>query len=116
MPYLNLKTNTAIKDEQSNNLMRRATTLLAERLGKSPAYIMVSVEGQQTMQMGGSDAPLAYLELKSIGLEEDATSSLSAALCGLIAELLEIPGDRVYIEFADAPRAMWGWDGRTFAR
>jgi hypothetical protein len=27
---------------------------------------------------------------------------------------LEIEQDRIYIEFADAPGAMWGWDGGTF--
>ena len=25
-----------------------------------------------------------------------------------------IAGDRIYIEFADAPRRMWGWNGGTF--
>jgi len=27
---------------------------------------------------------------------------------------LGLPADRVYIEFADAPRSMWGWNGGTF--
>ena len=27
---------------------------------------------------------------------------------------LGVPADRVYIEFADAKRHMWGWDGGTF--
>ena len=62
----------------------------------------------------GSDAPLAYLELKSIGLPADRTAELSAALCGLISTELSVASDRIYIEFADAQRHLWGWDSATF--
>lgn len=66
------------------------------------------------MLFGGSDEPTAYLELKSIGLPQEATTALSGALCDLISEHLEISKDRIYIEFANAERKMWGWNGATF--
>ena len=65
------------------------------------------------MLFGGDNAPLAYLELKSIGLLESQTNELSAMLCQLMHDYA-IPVDRVYIEFMDAPRKMWGWNGSTF--
>ena len=70
----------------------------------------------QAQLFAGDNQPLAYLELKSIGLPGDRTKALSADLCQLISTELAIAPDRIYIEFHDAPRNMWGWNGSTFER
>ncbi len=114
MPYLKIQSNTAIDKEEATSLLADASKLVASELGKPENYVMVALEPPQPMLFAGSDAPLAYLELKSIGLPESKTAALSAALCKLIEDKTGIPGSRVYIEFADAPRAMWGWDSGTF--
>ena len=88
--------------------------MVAEQLGKPERYVMTSVETNPTMQFAGNDAPLAYLELKSIGLPESITADVSKALCELVSASTGIASDRIYIEFADAPRKMWGWNGSTF--
>ena len=75
---------------------------------------MVSLEHNPNMLFGGDGAPLAYLELKSIGLPGGRTVEFSAALCQLIHETLKIPQERIYIEFTDTERQMWGWNGSTF--
>jgi hypothetical protein len=75
---------------------------------------MVSLETEQSMLFAGDDAPCAYLELKSIGLPEGRTAELSASLCKFIHGELDIPQERIYIEFANAARHMWGWNGATF--
>ena len=66
------------------------------------------------MLFAGDDAPLAFLELKSLGLPEDSTANFSAALCDFMAAHFEIPMERIYIEFASPPRHMYGWNGSTF--
>jgi len=114
MPYLKIQSNTAIDESAAASLLGEASKLVASELGKPENYVMVALEPPQPMLFAGSDAPLAYLELKSIGLPDSKTTALSAALCKLMEDRLGIPGSRVYIEFADAPRAMWGWDHRTF--
>ncbi len=114
MPLLKIQTNQALDSNRQNTLMSRASQELAEMLGKPERYIMVSVEHNPTMLFGGSDAPLAYLELKSIGLPASKTADFSRALANLLNDQLGLPADRVYIEFSDAPRAMWGWNGGTF--
>ena len=83
-------------------------------LGKSENYVMVVLEPPSSMRFAGSEAPCAYLELKSIGLPTERTADFSDALCGLIEDQLGIPAARIYVEFSDAPRAMWGWNRRTF--
>jgi phenylpyruvate tautomerase len=114
MPYLKVQTNVALDAAAQTELMQQASQLVAKQLGKPESYVMVTVETGRPMLFAGTDAPLAYLELKSIGLPADATGSLSQALCSLMAERLDVAQDRVYTEFADAARHMWGWNGGTF--
>ena len=112
MPFLRIQTNHELS--AAGDLAGKASTLVAEQLGKPERYVMVSVENNPAMRFAGTDAPLAYLELKSIGLPESSTSGLSEALCQLVATEAGISPDRVYIEFTDAPRKMWGWNNSTF--
>ncbi len=114
MPLLRIQTNQPMEPAAREALASRASALVAEMLGKPESYVMVLVEPVQTALFGGSAAPLAYLELKSIGLPESATADFSARLASLLQERLDIPPDRVYIEFADAARHLWGWNGATF--
>ena len=113
MPYLKIQTNQTVPTDQAQALISKASNLVATELGKPESYVMVALAPPVPMLFAGSDAPAAYLELKSIGLPESRTADLSKALCELMTDL-NIEQNRVYIEFADAPRAMWGWDGRTF--
>jgi len=114
MPYLKIQTNQTLDADKSQDLLSQASTLVARELGKPESYVMVAIEAPTPMLFAGTDAPLAYLELKSIGLPESKTTALSQALCSMMEEAAGISKERVYIEFADAARAMWGWNGRTF--
>jgi phenylpyruvate tautomerase PptA (4-oxalocrotonate tautomerase family) len=114
MPLLKIQTNQLIDADRQQALISRASQAVANLLGKPERYVMVSVERNPAMLFGGSDAPLAYLELKSIGLPESKSADFSRALADLLSDELALPADRIYIEFADAPRTMWGWNGGTF--
>ena len=114
MPLLKIQTNQPIDADRQRTLISKASQQLASILGKPERYVMVSVEHNPAMLFGGSDAPLAYLELKSIGLAESRTADFSRALANLLHDELGLAADRIYIEFSDAPRAMWGWNGGTF--
>jgi len=54
------------------------------------------------------------MDLKAIGLPAGKTAQLSALLCELAKSDLGITGERVYINFADVPPNLWGWNGETF--
>ncbi len=114
MPYLTIRSNQIIEAQKGRQLLYKASALIAKELGKSENYVMVSLEPPATMLFGGNDAPLAYLELKSIGLPAQKTGELSAALCTLLEAEIGIARDRIYIEFSDAERHLWGWNGGTF--
>ena len=114
MPYLKIQSNQRITDEQQQQIVREASSLVANEIGKPERYVMVAFDPVIPMMFAGSVEPCAYLELKSIGLPESRTADLSKALCEFISRHMNILPDRIYIEFSDAPRAMWGWNSGTF--
>jgi len=114
MPYLLIQTNRPVAGNDRPELLAAASRTVAEALGKPERYVMVALQDAVPMLFAGDDTPLAYLELKSIGLPEACTAELSGVLCDFIAERLDIPAERIYIEFSDAPRTFWGWNRGTF--
>lgn len=114
MPYLKIQTNIRITDKIK--IIQEATALLSTILGKLKQYIMVALEPAIDMVFAGTDDPLAFIELKSIGLPENETAALSAEVCEFIQKSLGIPKERIYIEFSDVKRHLFGWNGKTFER
>ncbi|HTQ30048.1 MAG TPA: phenylpyruvate tautomerase MIF-related protein [Opitutaceae bacterium] len=114
MPYLNIQTNLPLAEKAERTILQHASALVAAELGKPEEFVMVALEPDTPMFFAGSDEPVAFLELKSIGLPAGKTKKLSAALCALIEEHLGIPKDRVYVKFIDVHHSMWGWKGDVF--
>ena len=114
MPFLKIQTNRILSGEDAKALASKASALVADQLGKPESYVMTSVENNPAMTFAGTDAPLVFLELKSIGLPESVTADASRTLCELVASATGIDPGRIYIEFSDAPRKMWGWNSGTF--
>jgi len=114
MPYLRIQTNVEPAPAGVPGLLAAFSKQTAAALGKSESYVMVALDAGVPMLFGGGYAPLAYVELKSIGLPE-RMEPLARMLCDLIGERLGVPAERVYIEFTDTPAERWGWNGGTFA-
>lgn len=114
MPCLIIKTNLSLDKQVKNDYCLSASAKTAAILGKPESYVMTLIEDQINMSMSGTTAPTAYVELKSINLPEDQTTELSNQLCNHIGALLTIPSNRIYIEFSNAQRHLWGWDNKTF--
>jgi phenylpyruvate tautomerase PptA (4-oxalocrotonate tautomerase family) len=114
MPYLKITTSQPIGAERKHHLLKAASKMVAAELGKPEQYMMVSAETPVSMLFAGTDAPCAFLELRGIGLPESKAGKLSQLLCALVESQAGIPQDRVYINFADIPPSLWGWNGKTF--
>jgi phenylpyruvate tautomerase PptA (4-oxalocrotonate tautomerase family) len=112
MPYIKLQTNQKVEKEEK--MLKKLSAAVADQLGKPESYIMTALETELKMTFGGSTEKTAFIEVKSIGLKQSMTEELSQFICEFIEKELEIDQDRIYIEFVDAPGAMWGWDGGTF--
>lgn len=111
MPYLNIVTNKPVNDESA--LLQAASQTISKAAGKPETYIMVSVDVNPNMRMSASDAPLAFLDYRALGLPANR-GDFSDVLCSLITEHLDIQGDRIYISMTDSERQNWGWNHSTF--
>jgi phenylpyruvate tautomerase len=114
MPYLKIQTNLPLTKKAERAILKTASTLVAEELEKPEEFVMIALETDTPMLFAGSDDPVAFLELKAVGLPVRHTKRLSRALCSLIERHLGIAKDRVYVKFIAVKHGMWGWKGDTF--
>jgi len=112
MPYFKITTNREVNAKTRKWLFYAMRQLVIDELGKPSNYIMTAIDGGIPMQFADSEDHLAFVEFKSIGLPD--TKKLSEAICNLIEGELNIPSQRVYIEFTDEPRNMFGHNKTTF--
>jgi phenylpyruvate tautomerase PptA (4-oxalocrotonate tautomerase family) len=114
MPYLKIQTNLLLSQKAERTVLKEASALVSHELEKPEDFVMVALQPDTPMLFAGEDDPVAFLELKAIGLPARKTKRLSHVLCTLIHDHLGIAKDRVYVKFIDVRRGMWGWKGDTF--
>ncbi|MBC2713933.1 MAG: hypothetical protein HF978_01340 [Desulfobacteraceae bacterium] len=114
MPYFKIETNQKLDDAGAEKLSKDASIFLSGLLGKPERVIMVSVYHSVTMTFNENTLPVAYVEVKSIGLVPDKCSEYTKAVCEFIETSLDVAAERVYIDFANINGKMFGWNKQTF--
>lgn len=115
MPLIKVQTSVSQPEKSAAvALLKDLSAALAQQLGKPESYVMTALEADVPMTFAGTTDPVCYMEIKSIGLPDSKTKTLSQEFCQKINQSLNIPTNRIYIEFANASGNMWGWDKRTF--
>lgn len=99
----------------ADSFLKSLSALLAHELGKPEAYVMTAIHAETPMTFAGTAAPACFASVKSIGTFTPAdTHRLSALLCSALSRGLDIPQNRIYLEFSNPPGHLWGFDGETF--
>jgi phenylpyruvate tautomerase PptA (4-oxalocrotonate tautomerase family) len=115
MPLIKVKTSVPTPEKSAVELLLKAlSSSLATHLGKPESYVMTAFEGNVPMTFAGTTEPVCYVEIKSVGTMGAKTKAMSQDFCSQIESAIAVPKNRIYIEFADAAGAMWGWNGTTF--
>ena len=116
MPLIKVQTSVAAPDQSEvNQLLKDLSASLANHLGKPESYVMTAFEPGVAMTFAGTFDPVCYIEIKSVGtMGSNRTQAMSQEFCNTVSQALNVPSNRIYIEFADAAGAMWGWNGSTF--
>ncbi len=116
MPLIKVQTSvSAPQKTEVESMLLNLSARLAKHLGKPESYIMTAFEAGIPMTFAANTDPVCYIEIKSVGtMKPDQTAAMSQDFCQEINETLGVPKNRIYIEFADAKGAMWGWNGKTF--
>lgn len=112
MPFFRIETNVSV--DGADAVVKEMSALASELLGKPEAYVMAELDAEKNLIFGGSADPAAFVTLDSLGLPEERTAELSAAICDFLTDRLSVPADRVFIRFGNPERHMFGWNGGTF--
>ena len=118
MPLIKVHYPTELKPGTLHSLSSSLTELTAEALGKSSDFVM-TVFQKTELQSFGSDihSPSLFIEVKNVGsLPTETTSTLSSKISELCSELIKVQSSRIYIDFQESPRHLWGWNGKTFLK
>ena len=118
MPLLQIHLTTpSVAQDVLNQIHVQSADLLAEQIGKSVEYVMVLVRTGESISFAkDNDTPCAYMEVKNVGeLSSDLTERLTSKLSNLLNEILGVTVDRIYVEYQESARHLWGWNGKTFA-
>ena len=115
MPLIQVFTSAGPTADGAKGLLGELSKLAATRFGKPERWVMTCLVPGLPMTFGGDPAPAAFVAVKNVGsMSLQDTNVLSREICERISKALGVPFDRIYIDFADAVGAMWGWNGETF--
>ncbi|MGL5080721.1 MAG: phenylpyruvate tautomerase MIF-related protein [Microcoleaceae cyanobacterium] len=115
MPLIKVQTSVPTPGKpEVESLLKTLSASLAQQLEKPESYVMTIFEPDVPMTFAGTTDPVCYLEIKSIGLPTEKTKAMSQEFCQQIHRALGVPVNRIYIEFASASGALWGWNSTTF--
>jgi len=115
MPLVQVFTSAAPPADGARELLSELSKVAAAAFGKPERWVMTCLVPGLPMTFGGDHAPAAFVAVKNVGtMSADLTERLSRQICERVSRALAVSFDRIYIDFADAVGAMWGWNGETF--
>ena len=114
MPLIKIQTNTHLSQDQVNQILPTLSVKASEWLDKPEDYVQVILEPETIILFAGKTDPSAFIEVRSLGYYGHTIAEITQALCAFIHEQLDIPQDRIFINFFDIERSNWGWNSKTF--
>lgn len=113
MPFIDSKLTVSVTPAQKERL-KTAFGKAITTLHKTETYLMVGIEDEYDLWMGGRKLEKgAYLAVSLFGSASSADcDAMTGNLCGILEQELGIPGDAVYVTYH--PVRDWGWNGGNF--
>lgn len=113
MPFIDSKLTVSVTPAQKERL-KTAFGKAITTLHKTETYLMVGIEDEYDLWMGGRKLEKgAYLAVSLFGSASSADyDAMTGKLCGILEQELGIPGDAVYVTYH--PVRDWGWNGGNF--
>ena len=114
MPYINVKTNITMTEDQEQAVMERLGMAITAFEGKSEEWLMVCIENNCHLYFrGDGEVPCAIVEVKIYGKStEDECEEMTSRVTDILTVEVGIPADRIYVKYEDCEN--WGWSGRNF--
>jgi phenylpyruvate tautomerase len=112
MPLITIQSNASIDEAEVGPMLSVFSARLAELLGQPEAYVMTLLERPTGMTMAATAEPCALVEVRSIvAFTREQTQDVAGAVCAMLEERLGVAPNRVFLNFTNFEKAMWGFDG-----
>ena len=113
MPFIDSKITGTVSAEKKEAIKTRLGQSISI-LNKSETYLMVGFQDNYDLFMAGQKLEKgAYVSVSLFGnASSDAYDKMTAEICGILADELSIPGDKVYVTYHGVND--WGWNGSNF--
>lgn len=114
MPFINSKITVKVEKEKQDKIKERLGQAIELIPGKSEAWLMIGFDDEYSLYFKGEDCEkAAFVEVKIFGsASNDSYDKLTAAICKIYNEELEIPGDKIYVTYEEVSH--WGYNGFNF--
>ncbi|KAJ1664563.1 hypothetical protein IW140_000988 [Coemansia sp. RSA 1813] len=114
MPLCRITTNSQLQDAKA--LSTKASATVAELLSKPLSYVMTIVTHNESMTLGGTDEPAAYVHIGSIGsVGGDKNKPIVAGITDLLAAELGVKPARICVAVQEIDRTELAFNGTTLA-
>ena len=113
MPFIDSKITVSVSPQTKEEIKTELGRLIAT-LHKSETYLMVGIEDQYDLWLGGKKLDKgAYVAVSLYGYAApEDYNALTGQICRLFADKLGIPGSAIYVTYH--PVTDWGWNGANF--
>ena len=113
MPFIDSKITVPVSDAQKENIKSRFGKAIST-LNKPESYLMVGIEDNYTLYMGGKKLDKgAFVSVSLLGnASSDAYNRMTGQICDILSDELGIPGNSVYVTYQGI--SDWGWNGSNF--
>ena len=112
MPFINVKTNLPLKDEQKTFLKDELNKKISIIPGKSKNWLMINIEDSLDLMFSGTNKIAFYVEVKLYGsINENVANSFTSEVTKLLTQF-SCPANRIYVSYFCTD--LWGWSGQNF--
>lgn len=113
MPFIDCKFSKQLTHETCDNVKRGFGELIGV-MGKSESYLMVGIEDNHTLYLGGRKLENGAFIAVSVygGVNPVQSRKMTEKVCDFLEDELGISPEDVYITYQGIEN--WGWNGGNF--
>ncbi|MGM0508023.1 MAG: phenylpyruvate tautomerase MIF-related protein [Fusobacteriota bacterium] len=116
MPFIETKIGKAVTKTEEIDLKHGFAKIMEEEIGKPERALMINIEDEKRIYLGGKLDTVSYVEIKLLGkLNIEQKDILTNRIGKLYNEILNVDSNKIYITFFEMERQDWGFNGKTFA-
>lgn len=113
MPFINVKTNASISQENELKIKSQLGEVI-KLIGKSESWLMINFEDRQKMYFRGDNSSnMAFVQVDLYGVANaNAYNLMTGAITEILTKELGIDSDKIYVKYSEIKN--WGFNGGNF--